>query len=187
MGSNWPSIMTVWILNPLLLYKWLTWRRYCRRVAVFELVICSDAPKRMCREMVIKNCTPLTNIMSAHMITVTYFNLMKVGKEETFGGSTADGVFLDVLPFSDWMLGPRISSAPLHVPLLWGSSSVCDGLQFAGMSWGLHCRWSAENCGPCRISSHLSWSNFYNFWRRYSLAQKNFSWCCLKHVINLIR
>ena len=119
-GSNWPSIMMVWILNPLLLYKLLTWRRDCTRVAVFALVICSDVPKPMCREMVIKNCTPLTNIMSAHRITVTYFNLMKVGKEETFGGSTADGVFLDVLPCSDWMLGPRISSDALTRSLVMG-------------------------------------------------------------------
>ena len=67
-----------------------------------------------------KNCAPLTNIMSAHSITMTYFNLMKVGKEETFGGSTADGVFLDVLPCSDWMYGPRISSATLTYSLVMG-------------------------------------------------------------------
>ena len=103
--------MTVWILNPLILYKRLTWRRDYNRVAVFALVICSDVQKPMCWEMVIKNCTPLTNIMSAHRVIMIYFDLMKVGKEEKFGGLTADGAFLGVLPCSDWMLGPRICSA----------------------------------------------------------------------------
>ena len=87
---------------------------------VFALVIFSDIPKPMCWEMVIKNCTPLTNIMSAHRIIVTYFNLMKVVKEETFGGSTANDVFLDVLTCSDWMLGPRISSDTLTCSLVIG-------------------------------------------------------------------
>ena len=89
-------------------------------MAVFTLVICSDDLKPMCREMVIKNWTPLTNIMSAHRITATYFNLMKVGKEETFGGSKADGVFLDVFPYSDWILGPVISSVTLTCSLIIG-------------------------------------------------------------------
>ena len=65
-----------------------------------------------------KNVAPLTNIMSAHRITMEYFNLMKFGKEETFGGPTADGVFLGVLPCSDWMLGPRISYATLTYSLV---------------------------------------------------------------------
>ena len=131
--------MTVWILNPLLLYKHLTWRRDCTRVAVFALAICSDVPKSMCREMIIKNCAPLTIIMSAHRITITYSNLMKVGKEGTFGVSTDDGVFLGVLTCIDWMLGPMISSATLTFTLLWGSSSVRDYLQFAVTSWCLRC------------------------------------------------
>ena len=112
--------MTVCILNPLLLCKRLTWRRDCMRVAVCALVICSDVLKPMYREMVINNCALLTNIMSAHNITMIYFNLMKVGKEETFGGPTSDGVFLDVLPCSDWMLGPRISSSVLTFSLFMG-------------------------------------------------------------------
>ena len=65
-----------------------------------------------------KNCAPLTNIMSAHSITMTYFNLMKVGKEETFGVSIDDGVFLGVLPCSYWMLGTRISSVTLTCSLV---------------------------------------------------------------------
>ena len=90
------------------------------RVAVFALVICSDVPKPMCWEMAIKNCAPLTHIMSAHRITMIYFNFMKVVKTEHFGGSTADGVFLDVLPCNDWMYGPRISYATLKCSLVMG-------------------------------------------------------------------
>ena len=86
-------------------------------MAGFALVISSDAPKPMCQEMVIRNCAPLTNMMSAHRITMNYFNLMKVGKEETFGGSTAAGVFLGVFTWNDWMLGPRVSYATLTCSL----------------------------------------------------------------------
>ena len=134
MGSNWPSIMTVWILNPLLLYKWLTWRKDCTRVAVFALVIWSDVLIPMCLEMVIKNCTLSTNIMSEHRITVIYFNLMKVGKEDIFCGLAADGVFLGVLPCSDWMLGPKISYAALTYYLVMGKffslwlSTICSSV-----------------------------------------------------------
>ena len=124
MGSNWPSLMTVLILNPLLLYKRLTWRKDRTRVAVFALVICSDVPKTFVSGDGHKNCTPLTKIMSAHRITMTYFNLMKVGKEETFGGSTADDVFLDFLPCIYWMLGERMSSATLTCSLIMGQFSL---------------------------------------------------------------
>ena len=54
------------------------------------------------------------------MIIVTYFNLMKVGKEENFGRSKSDGVFLDVLPFSDWVLGPMIYYVTLTRSLVMG-------------------------------------------------------------------
>ena len=116
MGSNWPSIIMVWILNPLLLYKRLTWGRDYTRVVVFALVIFSDVPKPMCWEMVIK----IANIISAHRIIMIYFNLMKVGKEENFSGSIADVVFLGVLPCSDWMLDPRISYATFTYSLVIG-------------------------------------------------------------------
>ena len=113
MGSNWPPILMVWILNPILLYKRLTWIRDCMRVAVFALVTCSDVLKLMCWEMVKQKCAPLKNVISEHRITMTYFNLMKVGKEETVCLFTADSLLLYVLPCSDCMLGPKLSSFTL--------------------------------------------------------------------------
>ena len=75
----------------------------------------------MCWEMVIKNCAPLTNIMSAHRTIMIYFNFMKVGKEETFYGSTSGGVFLHILPCIDYMFGPRIYSVTLTYSLVMGA------------------------------------------------------------------
>ena len=145
-GSNWTYIMTVCILNPLLLWNRLTCRRDCTRVSVFALVICSDSPKPMCWDMVIKNCTPLTKTMSAHRFTMIYLDLIKVGKEDNFCGLTADGVFLCVLPCSDWMLGPRISSATLTSYLVMGQffssrlSTICSSvlvLELPMVCWNL--------------------------------------------------
>ena len=70
--------------------------------------------------MVIKNGTLLIDIISSHRVIIIYFDLMKVGKEENFGGLTADGVFLSVLPCSYWILGPRIYYSTLTSSLVMG-------------------------------------------------------------------
>ena len=69
---------------------------------------------------------------------------MKVGKEENFGGLTADGAFLGVLPCSDWMLGPRICSATcivdglLKIAVLVGLLHIFLGLFFLILGNGIH-------------------------------------------------
>ena len=74
-------------------------------------------PKTNVLEDVHKNRFPLTNIMSEHRVLMIYFNLLEIGKYYTYGGSKSDGVFLGVLPCSDWMLGPYLFT-PLHLHLL---------------------------------------------------------------------
>ena len=158
--------------------------RDCARVAVFALVICSDVPKTFVSGDGHKNCTPLTKIMSAHIITMTYFNFIKVGKEDTFGVSTDDDVLLGVLPCIDWKLGPRISSVTLKCSLVMGQffislfSTICSN--FLVLALPMVC-WKLR---ACRLPSHLSWIIISHSRRRYSLAQKHVSFCCLKHHNN---
>ena len=108
--SNWPSISTVCRTNPLFLYILHTSLVAFTRDSCFWSAMRTAVPNLMCREMVTKNGSLLTYMMSAPMITWRYCDIMMDGTGVA-ATSTCSVCLRTVFPFRDPTSGPNILSA----------------------------------------------------------------------------